>query len=73
MYDHACRLIDDQQMIIFIDDIQCDIFRLECIGLWRLLRNYLHLFSTPYLELGGRRLVIDGHQTFLDPGLQART
>src|SRR6188768_3102503 len=58
MYNHSCRFIDHEQVFIFINNIQGNIFRMNLCVAWRLRQRYGYNIIWPNLIIRLCSLVI---------------
>ena len=71
VHNQAGRLVDDEQRVVFVDDIQVDRLSHEGVLIGRALRHDLDASAAGYRCARAHRSAIHAHSTGVDPLLQA--
>ncbi len=71
MRHQTCRLVDDQDRLVLVNDVQADVFRLVGVFLGQRFRRHLHILAAPHLLFPACRQAAQQDMAGLDPALQA--
>ena len=58
MYNHAGRFVDDHELVVLVDNVEWDVFRLNGVVVARTVHHQRHHVERPYLVVALHRAVV---------------